>query len=218
MSQITRARLAPLTGVVAVILLLVALILEGSPPAADAPTEEVVRYHAENDATLLAASLIGSLSSVFLAWFGGSVFAAFRSVEGEPGRLGAIAFGGILLASAGNVMLFGFVFAPADTVGDVPAEVTQTLSVLGALFVLPLAVGVLVALLASAVAVLRHRALPSWVGYVSMLVAVVYVVSAAFGAEAAITVWIVTAMVWTVILSAALFLREPRPAEYPRNA
>src|ERR671911_1220774 len=103
-------RLAPLTGVVAVLLLIGALIVEGQPPDADAPTDDVVRFYSENDARLLAATFIGGLAAAFLIWFGGSVF-ALRSAEGEPGRVSAIAFGGFLLAAAGLTMSFWFVFS-----------------------------------------------------------------------------------------------------------
>jgi hypothetical protein len=207
MTTIPPARRAPLTGVVAVLLLVGSLIVEGQPPDADAATEDVVRFYSENDARLLAATLIGGLAAAFLIWFGGSVF-ALRSAEGEPGRVSAIAFGGFLLAAAGLTMSFGFVFAAAQTVGEVPAEVTQTLAVLGALFFAPFAVGVLVALLASAVAILRHGARPRWLGHVTILIAVACVMSAGFGAAIAIAAWILATAVWVLIVSVVVFLRQ----------
>ena len=208
MTRFLQARLAPLTGVVAVLLLIGALIVEGQPPDADAPTDDVVRFYSENDARLLAATFIGGLAAAFLIWFGGSVFATLRRAEGDPGRVSAIAFGGFLLAGAGSTMLFGFGFAAARTVGEVPAEVTQTLSVLGALFAAPFVVGFLVALLATAVAILRHGALPRWLGYVTILIAVVSVISAGFGAATAIATWILATAVWVLIVSVVIFLRE----------
>src|ERR687898_1187889 len=108
LGQMTPARRAPLTGVVAVLLLVGSLIVEGQPPDADAATEDVVRFYSENDARLLAATFIGGLAAAFLIWFGGSVFATLRRAEGDPGRVSAIAFGGFLLAGAGSTMLFGF--------------------------------------------------------------------------------------------------------------
>ena len=202
------ARLAPLTGVVAVLLIVGSLIVEGQPPDADAATEDVVRFYSENDGRLLAATLIGGLAAAFLFWFGGSVFATLRSAEGEPGRVSAIAFGGFLLAAAGLTMFFGFVFAAAQTVGDVPAEVTQTLAVLGALFFAPFAVGVLVALLASAVAILQHGALPRWLGHVTILIAVACVMPAGFGAAIALAAWILATAVWVLMVSVVVFLRQ----------
>src|SRR5918996_3096204 len=213
MTMFPPARLAPLTGVVAVLLIVGALIVEGQPPDADATTDDVVRFHSENDARLLAATLIGGLAAAFLFWFGGSVFATLGSAEGEPRRVSAIAFGGFLLAAAGLAMLFGFGFAAAQTVGDVPAEVTQTLAVLGALFFAPFAVGVLVALLATAVAIRRHGALPRWLGHVTILIAVVSMIPAGFGAATAIAAWILATAVWVLIVSIVIFLRET-PTEH----
>src|ERR687891_615886 len=76
------------------------LIVEGQPPDADAATEDVVRFYSENDARLLAATLIGGLAAAFLIWFGGSVFATLRSAEGEPGRVSAIGFGAAIALAA----------------------------------------------------------------------------------------------------------------------
>ena len=155
----TLYRLAPLTGAAFFVLIVVALIIEGNPPDADEPTQEVVSWWTENDSKSLAAALLGGLASALLVWFGGSVWATLRRAEGEPGRIAAIAFGGFLIAGVGNASLFGFVSATAQTSGDVPAEVTQTLSVLSELFFIPFAMGLLVALLATAVVILHHGGL-----------------------------------------------------------
>src|ERR671919_563047 len=156
MPPITLARLMPLTGAAFFVLILVALIIEGSPPAADDATDDVVRWWTDNDTRSLTAAQLGGLASALLVWFGGSMRATLRRAEGEPGRVAAIAFGGFLLAGLGNASLFGFSFAAAETAGDVPAEVTHTLSVLSELFFIPFAMGLLVALLATSVVILRH--------------------------------------------------------------
>jgi hypothetical protein len=208
MTSAFRARVAPLTGVIAVLLLVGALILEGQPPDAGAATDDVVRFYSDNDARLVGATLIGALAAAFLMWFGGSVFATLRGADSESGHVSATAFGGLLLAAAGLAMPFGFGFAAAQTVGAVPSEVTQTLAVLAALFFAPFAVGVLVALLATAVAIRRYGALPRWLGYVTILIAVVLVIPASFGAATAIASWLLATTVWVLIVSVVTFLRK----------
>lgn len=207
MPPITLARLAPLTGAAFFVVVVVALIIEGSPPDADKPTQEVVSWWTENDSKSLAAALLGGLASALLVWFGGSVRATLRRAEGEPGRIAAIAFGGFLIAGVGNASLFGFVSAAAQTAGDVPAEVTQTLSVLSELFFIPFAMGLLVALLATSVVILRHGGpLPRWLGFVAIVIAIVFLTPADLAAAIATAVWILN-------VSVLLFLREqPEPA------
>ena len=202
MPPITLARLTPLTGAAFFVLTVIALIIEGSPPASGDTTEEVVRWWTENDTRGLVAAQLGGLAAALLVWFGGSMRATLRRAEGEPGRVAAIAFGGFLLAGLGNASLFGFSFAAAETAGDVPAEVTHTLSVLSELFFIPFAMGLLVALLATSVVILRHgELLPRWLGFVAILIAIVFLTPADLGAAIATAIWI-------LYVSVLLFLRE----------
>jgi hypothetical protein len=200
----TLARLTLLTGAAFFVLIVVALIVEGSPPASHDATEEVVKWWTENDSRSLAAAQLGGLASALLVWFGGSMWATLRRAEGEPGRVAAIAFGGFLFAGVGLASFFGFVFAAAETAGDVPAEVTQTLSVLSELFFIPFAMGLLVALLATSVIILRHGGLlPRWLGFVAIVIAIVFLTPAGLGAAIATAIWI-------LCVSVLLFLRvEP---------
>jgi hypothetical protein len=202
MPQITLARLTPLTGAAFFVLILVALIIEGSPPAADDATEEVVRWWTENDTRSLAAAQLGGLASALLVWFGGSMRATLRRAEGEPGRVAAIAFGGFLIAGVGLASIFGFDFAAAETAGDVPAEVTHTLSVLSELFFIPFTMGLLVALLATSVVILRHGGLlPRWLGFVTIVIAIAFLTPAGFVAA-------IPTAIWILYVSVQLFLRE----------
>jgi hypothetical protein len=216
MPPITPARLAPLTGAAFFALLLGALIIEGSPPAADDTTEEVVRWWTQNDTRGLAAAQLGGLASALLVWFGGSMRTTLRQAEGEPGRLAAIAFGGFLIAGVGLASIFGFDFAAAETAGDVPAEVTHTLSVLSELFFIPFTMGLLVALLATSVITLRHRRpLPRWLGFVAIVIAIAFLTPVGFVAA-------IPTAIWILYVSLLLLLRQeparPDKPEWPDDA
>jgi hypothetical protein len=202
MPQITLARLTPLTGAAFFVLIVVALIIEGSPPTADDATEEVVRWWTENDTRGLVAAQLGGLASALLVWFGGSMRATLRRAEGEPGRIAAIAFGGFLIAGVGLASIFGFDFAAAETAGDVPAEVTHTLSVLSELFFIPFTMGLLVALLATSVVILSHGGLlPRWLGLVAIVIAIAFLTPVGFVAA-------IPTAIWILYVSVLLFLRE----------
>jgi hypothetical protein len=172
-----------------------------------------VRWWIENDSRALAAAQLGGLASALLVWFGGSVRATLRHTEGEPGRVAAIAFGGFLTAGVGLASIFGFDFAAAQTAGDVPTEVTHTLSVLSELFFIPFAMGLLVALLVTSLVTLRHGGLlPRWLGFVAIVIAIVFLTPAYLGAAIATAFWI-------LYISVLLFLREePATSAKPRPA
>jgi hypothetical protein len=214
MPPITPARLAPLSGAAFFALILVALIIEGSPPSADDATEQVVRWWTENDTRALAAAQLGGLAAALLVWFGGSMRATLRRAEGEPGRVAAIAFGGFVLAGVGLASIFGFDFAAAETAGDVPAEVTHTLSVLSELFFIPFTMGLLVALLATAVVTLRHGGLlPRWLGFVTIVIALAFLTPAGFVAAIPTAIWILYVSVLLFLRQEPATTRRTRPAD-----
>lgn len=190
MSRSTLERLAPLTGIVFVALLVISFIVGGDSPDADDSTEEVVAFWTEEESAQIASAIIGAWAAVFLVWFGGTVAAAVRRAEGEPGRLASIAFGGFLLIALGGLSFSAFQFAAAETAGDVPDEVTQTLSVLFSDFFFPLAAGTLLALLSVGVATLRHGVLPRWLGYAAIVIAIAALTPVGFFAFLAAGVWV----------------------------
>lgn len=202
MPPITLARLVPLTGAAFFVLILAALLIEGSPPSANDPTEEVVRWWTDNDTRSLVAAQLGGLAAALLVWFGGSMRATLRRAEGEPGRVAAIAFGGFLMAGTGLASIWGFDGAAAETAGDVPAEVTHTLSVLTELFYIPFTMGLLVALVATSVVILRHGGLlPRWLGFVTIVIAIPFLTPIGFIAA-------IPTAIWILFVSVRLFLHQ----------
>lgn len=190
MTRSTLERLAPLTGIVFVVLIVISFIVGGEPPDSDDSTEEVVRFWTENDGEQVASAAIAGWAAVFLVWFGGSVRAALRRAEGEPARLSAIAFGGFLVLALGILAFSGFQFAAGETAGDVPDEVTQTLSVLNSDFFIPLAAGNVIALLATGIATVRYGALPRWLGWVAIVLGIVSLTPVGFFAFIAAGLWV----------------------------
>ena len=83
--------------------------------------------------------------------------------------------------------------------GDVPATVTQTLSVLNEDFFLPFLGGIALLMFGSAFCVLRHGGLPRWLGWVAILIGIVGVTPAGF-------VGFIAAFVWILIVSFVLYL------------
>jgi hypothetical protein len=202
-------RFAPLTGVVAVVLFVIAAVIGGETPGADDPTREVVDFYTDEDSSQIWASVIAAWGSVFLVWFGGTVRAALRSAEGQQGRISAIAFAGFILMGAGILAFCGIGFSAADTAGEVPPEVTQTLSVLNSDFFFILAGGTAVTLLASGIGIVRYGGLPGWLGYVGLVLGILALTPIGFLAFLA-------SGIWFLVVAVMLFLAgREAPARSP---
>jgi hypothetical protein len=95
-------------------------------------------------------------------------------------------------------------FAAADSVGDVPAEVTQSLSVLYNDFFLGFPIGFGTLMLATGLVLLRTRVLPMWLGWFALVLGI-----AAFLGPVGFFAFLVF-LIWAVITSVMLYQRgEP---------
>ena len=198
----TLERLAPLTGLLFLALIIVSSIVGGEGPDADDSTQTVLDFWADDD-TQIASALLAGLAAVPLVWFGASIRDHLRTLAPASERLATLVFGGFVIVAVGVTGFAGFQLAAADTIGDVPAEVTQTLSVLYSDFFLPFAAGVLVLFLAVGTAILRYRTLPTWLGWGAFLIVIGFIVFFPVGGILA-ALWIATVSIllyqgWTPV-------------------
>jgi hypothetical protein len=193
-------RFAPLTGLVFVVLVIVSAIVVGETPSADDGAAKAVGWWAANKDEVIAGSIIAAISTAFMLWFAGVWRATLAASEGPGSRLANTAFAGLIVAAVGWMALFSFGFMAADTSGDVPAQVTWTLSVVQADFFFPLAVGFAVFLLASGLAMVRGAAFPDWPGWVALVLGVACLTPGGFFG-------VLGGLAWILGISIMLFLR-----------
>ena len=204
------ARYAPLSGLLFVLLVVVSIIVSGFDSIeTDDTTQKVVDFWSDNDGQQIAAALIGAAAMVPLLWFLGVLRSTLRLAEGGTGRLAGTAY-------AGGIVLVGFAlvdnalqFATADTVGDVPPGVTQTLSVLYSDFFLGFPVGFGTLMLATALILLRTNVFPSWLAWFTLVLGI-----AAFLGPIGFIAFLVF-LVWVVIVSVLIYQRGDRPPAAP---
>lgn len=183
-------RLAPLTGVVFLVLIVVLLITSGETPETDDSTREVVQFWQDNDTKQMFVSAGGVISSVFLLWFAASLRGALWQAEGGSGRLATLSFGGAVLAVSGMMILFGVNFAVAESADDAPASAVHALSTLNNGLFFPFIGGFGVFMLASGLAALRTRALPAAAGWVAIVLGVLSFTPVGFFAFLGATIWV----------------------------
>src|SRR5918996_3776758 len=84
------------TGIVFVILGVIAYIIAGPPPIAEAERKvaDVVAHYVDNSDSLVLSSYLWGVAGLFYFWFLGSLRSYLRRAEGEAGRLSAGAFCG----------------------------------------------------------------------------------------------------------------------------
>ena len=159
-------RFVPLSGILGVVLVLVGFIVAGSTPDLDKPVSEIQSFYVSHDSDLTASGILLAIGALFFLVF----FCSLRNFlrKAEPGDAGAstYSFAAGIMVTVGLTLFAGISFA----LGDVPEKMDpaglQLLNVLNEDLFPPFAVGTMVFLIATGVAILRTGAFPRWLGWV----------------------------------------------------
>jgi hypothetical protein len=193
--QGTWERLAPLTGVVFVAIVVAVFAIGGSTPDSGDSAVKVQAFYAKHSDKHMALAFIMSMSIPFLLFFVSSLRSDLRRAGGT-GQLANAAFGGGVLAAAGFGLLASVHLALADSADNVKTiAATQTLNVLDGNDFIPAAAGLGVLVLAAGLAAVRHGGLPNWLGWIGIVIGILTFTPAGFFAFMAEGIWIIIASI-----------------------
>lgn len=194
-------RAAPLTGVLFGVTFAIGLFTAGDVPPVDASGAEVIDHY-DDAGPVFAAVAAAGLSGVLLLFFAGALRGRLRDTG--PEWLATVVFGGGAVVATG-LGLFGMTqFALIDAAELDQPEVAQALNILDNDNFLPVMVGLTTMLLATAWRTLTTRALPRWLGWVSLVLGVV-----ALAGPAGFVAFLLFP-VWTAAVAVVLYRRPAR--------
>jgi hypothetical protein len=188
-------RLAPLTGVVFVVIVVVSFSIGGSTPEEDDPANKVQAFYVAHHDKQSALALLVAIAIPFLLFFSSTLRHHLRRVGGT-GQLANAAFAGGILAAAG----FGLVSSVHLAVSNAGEHATTisaipTLNVLDNNDFIPAAAGAAVLVFSAGLAVVRHGGLPKWLGWIGIVIGIVAFTPAGFFAFLAAGLWILIASI-----------------------
>ena len=190
----------PLTGVAFVVLVIASFAIGGEPPDAEDEVQQIVDHYLDNEGSVKLGAALQSLAGVFLVFFFGYVRKVLRAAEGEGGMLSLVALVGAAIVATGAAIDSTIAFTLAETADDIEPTSVQTLQALWDNDFMPLAAGSMVLLLATGLSIVRHGALPKWLGWVAIVLGILVLTPIGFFAFIA---W----AVWLLIVSSLLTMR-----------
>lgn len=204
-------RLVAASGIVFVLLFVLAMVIGGQP----AP--DVVQYFIDNRGRLLVQSFLAGVASIFFLGFLGSVWSYLRAAEGGSGQLSAVAFAGGILTLGFLMLSLTVTYALADRMAEIADPDTSRAFYALVIEASDLTFFPVVAFTgASALVILRTKALPGWLGWLGAVVAVLslsrgtafFVESGPFSSAGVLEIVAVMAFILWILLTSILLVRR----------
>jgi hypothetical protein len=180
----------PLVGVAFVVVVVIGFAVQGEPPDAEEPVREIVDFYLDNESSVMVGAVLEGFAGALLIFFGGVLRKALSEAEGDGGVLSVVAMAGAVVIAIGAAFDATISFALAETADDIEPASVHTLQALWNNDFIPFAMGNLVFTLAAGLAIVRHGALPKWLGWVAILLAVISLTPIGFFAFLATGIWI----------------------------
>jgi hypothetical protein len=187
--------LAPLSGVLFVILVLAGFIVSGSTPEPDDSAAKVVSFYSDHDTQQLIVSLLVALGAIPLLFFAATLRQRAREALPEGSILPSVALAAGVLAAAGFTIAAGVHFALADLADEIRPAAAQALNALDGSLFIPFAIGTAALVLAGSLVAVRSDLLPTWFGCAGVGLFVISWTPFGFFAFLLSGVWIVVASV-----------------------
>jgi hypothetical protein len=187
--------IGPLTGILFVVLVIVAFAVGGETPDVNDSARKVVDFYVDNDSQQQIAAGLLALGCVALLFFLGSLRTALRAAAGDEGGLSTVVLVGGVMMAVGVSIFAGIGFTLGDAADDLPASATMALNALNSDLFFPVAVGTAVFNLGLALAVLRHGGLPRPLAWLALVVGIAGLTPAGFFAFLATGIVIVWASI-----------------------
>jgi hypothetical protein len=197
-------RLAPLTGVAFIVLVILGFVIGGEPPDLEDGTRELVEHYTDNKDSIMVGSAIVGLGAAMLVFFGGYLREVLTA-GGDTGFLPTVAFAGTVIIAIGGAIDSTISFALAETADDISGQSVTTLSALWENDFMPFAVGNFIFLMAMGLSVIRTGTFPKWLGWIMVLVALTSITPIGF-------VGFLGMAILVLVLSVLLAVRAGRPS------
>jgi hypothetical protein len=194
--------LAALTGLAFVVLAIVSAIVMGEPPdPKDDSVQKIVSYYNDNDSEIWIASGMQAVAAVALVFYGGYLRRLLQIAEGPGHMLSSVVLAGVTIVAVAAGLDATINIALVEEVDDIDPAAVQALSAFWSNDFIPIVIGSSVFMLAAGLSIVRHGALPKWLGWVAILFGIVAMTPAGF-------IGFLGAGLWIGVTSIMLALRE----------
>ena len=191
------------TGVVAIIVGFLGIVIGGEPTSADEGADKVVAWYADNKDQAELSAIFAIAATALLIFFFAYLRRVLQTAEtatGRGGMLPLLAVIGAGIIGTGIAIDTTIMFAAAEAVDNKvdPTAVLAMQAIWDNDF-MPIALGTLVVLWSVGLAVVLHGGLPKWLGWVAIVLGLIAPTPIGFAAVLGLLVWV---LVVSILLTA----------------
>lgn len=210
--QDRRVRFIALTGVIWAVLAVVGIVTSGGEtPNGEASPAKVISYYSEHTSEIKLSAVFFFLAFLFFLLFCGTLRSFLRRNLANEGLATLMLVSGAALTVAAGIG-GGVELGIAKNIHHLTPAAAQALNVVENEVFLPALIAGFVFSLCNGIAILRGSLLPRWLGWVAIVIAIVFLVPpAGFGGLLAL-------ILWSAVVSIIMFLRFDRGEVHPAPA
>jgi hypothetical protein len=180
----------PLAGVAFVVLAIIGAAVQGEPPGADDPVQEIVSHYQDNKDQIEIGSLLIVIATALFVFFAGFMRKLLDRQAGGRSMLPTIALVGAGIFATGAAIDSMISFALAEAAGDVDPVAVQSLQALWDNDFMPITLGLSLFFLPTGLAVVRYGGLPAWLAWIAVVLGVLALTPVGFVAFLAGGLWV----------------------------
>lgn len=163
-------RIAGLSGIVFVLVLVVGDVVRGAPPDNTSTPEDLAQWYEDHSWGVLFSHITFNISTFFFFLFIAYLWKTLRSAEGDPAWLSAMVFGAGVMGAAIATIGYGF-WGTAGTIAryyELTPEVAVLLFNLTVVFFMAW-LGLNVVMLGTALLIFRTGVFPRWLAWLGLV-------------------------------------------------
>lgn len=191
---------APLWGVLAVVLFIVAFAVGGETPDAGDSASKVINFYSDNESSQWVAALGLFYAAIATVLFGYALRGVLLRADEGVESLAALAFTGSAIFAVGVLLFAGLTISLVDPGDALEPAAAQAINALNSDMFPVLAGGLALFLVPAGMAWRKVSSLPSWLGWVAIVIGIVAATPLGFFGFLA-------GMLWILVVSILLTVR-----------
>jgi hypothetical protein len=188
-------RFLPLTGVLAIIVVVVAVVVGGETPSVDDPLREIISYYRDNDTEQMTASALLAWGAAIFLVFATYLWTVVRAAQRDRGVGSTLLLAGAIVLTVGLAIFAAIGFTLGDAGDDLGPGAVQALNALNSDFFFPAIIGMFAFHVGAAAVILGSRVLPVWLGWVSVALAVIAITPIGWVTLPVMGLWVIVASI-----------------------